>query len=411
MRPTQACPAARASDGPAHRRRTSISGPASRAARPVPARRAAAATAPVSSRAVSPARARAAGSGWRTSGASSCANRPTSRSAAARNARRCRGSRPYRVRPGDRRRRSPPRRRRTSPADATGTRPQLLPARPAARRGIPVRSTSSCAGRPRVAGGAAPARRRHRRPARAAGRPGGARRAPTRQLLPDHPQRQILVALGGQHEPQPVRRRPRVLAVAGGGALRLDQPLGLEEPQLRDGRVGELGAQVGQHLADAHQRSRAGRGRCPGLAVAAAPGDVTRRPSPSGRGPAMNTSRNLPICTSSPLLQRRRLDPFAVDVGAVEAPDVADGERAAVAVELGVPAGDGHVVEEDVTVRVPAAGRHVVVEQEPGAGVRAAAHHQQRHARRQRAGHRGWAPRRSRDPRAPRRGRRGSAWT
>src|SRR3954468_2780914 len=42
-----------------------------------------------------------------------------------------------------------------------------------------------------------------------------------------------------------------------------------------------------------------------------------------------------------------RLDPFAVHVRAVEAADVADGEGAALAVELGVPAGDGHVVEED----------------------------------------------------------------
>src|SRR5947209_58972 len=44
------------------------------------------------------------------------------------------------------------------------------------------------------------------------------------------------------------------------------------------------------------------------------------------------------------------LDALAVDVGAVEAADVADGERAALAVELGVAPGHGHVVEEDVAV-------------------------------------------------------------
>ena len=90
------------------------------------------------------------------------------------------------------------------------------------------------------------------------------------------------------------RRRP----------LRLDQTLGLEEPQLRDGDVGELRAQLGQHLADAHQRLAATPGRGRRVACGRAAGAVTprlrsRRPR---RGPAMNTSRNLPICTSSPLL-------------------------------------------------------------------------------------------------------------
>src|ERR1700683_2023085 len=50
----------------------------------------------------------------------------------------------------------------------------------------------------------------------------------------------------------------------------------------------------------------------------------------------------------------RLLDTFPVHVGAVEAADVADGEPEALTVELGVPPGDRHVVEEDVTVRVPA---------------------------------------------------------
>ena len=46
---------------------------------------------------------------------------------------------------------------------------------------------------------------------------------------------------------------PGVLAVAGRRPPRLDEALGLQEPQLRDGHVGELGAQLREHLADAHQ--------------------------------------------------------------------------------------------------------------------------------------------------------------
>src|SRR4051794_25032875 len=51
----------------------------------------------------------------------------------------------------------------------------------------------------------------------------------------------------------------------------------------------------------------------------------------------------------------RRLHPLPVDVGAVEAAHVPDGEEAALAVELGVAPRHGDVVEEDVTVGVPAA--------------------------------------------------------
>src|SRR4051812_20397482 len=44
--------------------------------------------------------------------------------------------------------------------------------------------------------------------------------------------------------------------------------------------------------------------------------------------------------------QARLVDPLPVDVEAVEAADVADGERVALTGELGVPAGDGDVVQE-----------------------------------------------------------------
>src|SRR3954463_4700714 len=46
----------------------------------------------------------------------------------------------------------------------------------------------------------------------------------------------------------------------------------------------------------------------------------------------------------------RRLHPLAVDIGAVEAADVTHGEDAALAMELGMPPGDGDIVEEDVAV-------------------------------------------------------------
>ena len=46
-----------------------------------------------------------------------------------------------------------------------------------------------------------------------------------------------------------------------------------------------------------------------------------------------------------------------------------------------MPPRDGHVVEEDLAVVVPAGGDHVLVEQEPAAGARALLHDEQRAAR------------------------------
>src|SRR5580704_8363976 len=76
--------------------------------------------------------------------------------------------------------------------------------------------------------------------------------------------------------------------------------------------------------------------------------------------------------------QLRLLDTFPVHVGAVEAADVAHGEPEAVAVELGVPPGDRHVVEEDIAVWVAAGGGQVAVQPEPAARVGAAHDQQQR---------------------------------
>ncbi len=139
---------------------------------------------------------------------------------------------------------------------------------------------------------------------------------------------------------------------------------------------GNSAPKLGQHLTDAE--------RSPGRLSVHAP---TWAPPPPrsywSRGPVRNTSRNLPIWTSSPPFSGALLDALPVDVGAVEAADVAHGETVAPAVELGVPPGDRHVVEEDVAVRVPPGRGDVVVEQEPAARVRAAPDHQQRGTRRQ----------------------------
>jgi len=83
------------------------------------------------------------------------------------------------------------------------------------------------------------------------------------ELLPDHPQRQVPVALGGEHQPQPLDVGRGVLAVPGRRTEGFDQTLGLEEPQLRDGHVGELGAEQVEHFPDAQHGLQFVRGRRP----------------------------------------------------------------------------------------------------------------------------------------------------
>src|SRR6188768_1652121 len=87
--------------------------------------------------------------------------------------------------------------------------------------------------------------------------------------------------------------------------------------------------------------------------------------------------------------QHGLVDPVAVDVGAVEAADVGDGEAVRRAPELDVAPGDGDVVEEDLALGVATCGHHVLVEQEPVAGPRPALHHEQRAATRERVDGRG----------------------
>src|SRR4051794_7277047 len=80
------------------------------------------------------------------------------------------------------------------------------------------------------------------------------------------------------------------------------------------------------------------------------------------------------------VLQDHRVDAVAVDVGAVEAARVRDGEAAALAGERGVPARHGDVVEEDLAVGMATGGDDVLVEQEPAAGPGTPLHDEQRRA-------------------------------
>src|SRR3954470_10048599 len=82
-------------------------------------------------------------------------------------------------------------------------------------------------------------------------------------------------------------------------------------------------------------------------------------------------------------LQDHVVDPFAVDVGAVQAADVVDPEAVRPTAELGMTSRHRHVVEEDLAVGVPPGAHDVGVEQEPAARAGAALDHEERAARRQ----------------------------
>src|SRR3954453_18269890 len=92
------------------------------------------------------------------------------------------------------------------------------------------------------------------------------------------------------------------LAVPRRRALRLHQPLVLQEPDLGDGDVRELRAQQREHRTDAHRLPvvvgvRVGPPRRRHHAV------LTNRPSQAERRLGWKTRRYLPICTSSPSLR------------------------------------------------------------------------------------------------------------
>ena len=153
----------------------------------------------------------------------------------------------------------------------------------------------------------------------------------------DHLQRQEVLALLAQDEAQPLDVGRIELAVARRRALGVDEPLTLEEADLRDRDVGELVAQLVQHVADRRVRALGHR-------------QASRR----GRRRGRSVSRYRPICTSSPWRSARLVDPLAVDVGAVERADVAQHVPVGVALDDDVAARDRDVVEEDVGVGMAA---------------------------------------------------------
>ena len=61
----------------------------------------------------------------------------------------------------------------------------------------------------------------------------------------DDAQRQIVIALGGEHVTQPLNVGVGELAIAGRRALWLDQPFSFKEADLRDRDVGKVGPQLG----------------------------------------------------------------------------------------------------------------------------------------------------------------------
>ena len=99
----------------------------------------------------------------------------------------------------------------------------------------------------------------------------------------DHLEGQVVVLLLAQDPAQPIDVGLVELAVAGRGALRVEQPLALEEPDLRDGDVGELPLEQREDLADRQV-------------------GAVRRSTGHGASPlpVRNTSLNVPICSSSP---------------------------------------------------------------------------------------------------------------
>ena len=121
------------------------------------------------------------------------------------------------------------------------------------------------------------------------------------QLRLDDLQRQVLVALRGQDEPQ-------ARAVVGGeppisrrGALRGDQALGFQEPDLGDGHVREVASQQIEDRSDRHPGQVSGRRAVSSALRASAHRLAARAAVVVALGPVRNTRRNLPICTSSPL--------------------------------------------------------------------------------------------------------------
>ena len=115
------------------------------------------------------------------------------------------------------------------------------------------------------------------------------------ELRLDHLQRQVLVALGGQDEAQPRAVVGGEPAIPRSAALRRDETLCLQKPDLEIVTSGKSGRSRSRTAPIDIPASAGVSGRSLSF-----PGRPRRRP---GLGPVRNTNRNLPICTSSPLVR------------------------------------------------------------------------------------------------------------
>jgi hypothetical protein len=107
---------------------------------------------------------------------------------------------------------------------------------------------------PGQVGGPAPGQVSGRRRPEAVGPP--ARRDAVGEPFPDHPQRQVRIALHGEDVAQPLDVGRREPAVSRSRPGRLDQPLGFQETDLGRADVRKFRAQLGQHLADTELTAR-----------------------------------------------------------------------------------------------------------------------------------------------------------
>jgi hypothetical protein len=117
------------------------------------------------------------------------------------------------------------------------------------------------------------------------------------ELFPDDPQRQVAVALRGEHQPQPLHVVGVYLRYPAGVRSGSTRPSASRNRNLEMVTSANSGAEQVEHLTDAQTTgSEFVRG---GAAVI----DMGRSGHVVQRGPAMKTSRNLPIWTSSLLLR------------------------------------------------------------------------------------------------------------
>ncbi len=226
----------------------------------------------------SSARAPAAASRPRASGATTCSTRPTSRSAAARKARRWRGSRPksassravWAMTRASVSKWPVPLRDVISPNCSSDDQQLLVDLGDLEQ--LLAREPHVVATQERLGAGHAVGGERDRRDGRHDRLDRRRLQAAVEgvEVLADHLQRQVVVALHRQHVAQPLDVGLGELAVARRRALGLDQPLVLEEADLGDRDRVEVGAQQVEDLADVEQLGRAPRRASssgPGLAI------------------------------------------------------------------------------------------------------------------------------------------------